>query len=174
MTVAKEKKNLPAPKQNEPTIFQYGSNQLEAIIINNKPWVVAKDVCRALGLPQADKAVKRLDDDERVTVKLLRSGMNRECWLVNESGLYSLIMRSNKPEAKQFRKWVTNEVLPTLRKDGKFEVKKIKQGLPAARNHNRLTPERIISIMEDLVRIDDGELRERISAKLLNKEVRND
>lgn len=67
-------------------------------------------------------ALQGLDDDEKLTSTLLMSGQNREVWLVNESGLYALILRSNKPEAKTFKRWVTRDVLPTIRKTGSYSV----------------------------------------------------
>jgi anti-repressor protein len=81
------------------------------------PWFVAKDVCDALGLSNPTKAIKNLEDDERSNLLLGRQGY-ANC--VNESGLYTLIIRSNKPNAKKFRRWVTSEVLPSIRKHGGY------------------------------------------------------
>ena len=79
----------------------------------------ALDVCAVLGLEATtDVHMRKLDDDEKLTRKVYASGQTREMWFVTESGLYSLIMRSNKPMAKKFRKWVTSEVLPSIRKNG--------------------------------------------------------
>ncbi|NEX77386.1 phage antirepressor Ant [Bacillus thermocopriae] len=88
--------------------------------MNNSVWFVAKDICEILDHSQVSKAVERLDDDEKLLGTIFLSGQNRETWLVNESGLYSLILTSRKPEAKKFKKWVTNEVLPTIRKTGGY------------------------------------------------------
>jgi anti-repressor protein len=84
---------------------------------NGVPWFVAKDVCDALGLSNPTKAIKNLEDDERSNLLLGRQGY-ANC--VNESGLYTLIIRSNKPNAKKFRRWVTSEVLPSIRKHGGY------------------------------------------------------
>lgn len=82
----------------------------------------AKDVCDALGLSDTNKAVAGLDDDEKLIRKLFVSGQNREMLFVTESGLYALIIRSNKPMARKFRRWITGEVLPALRKYGTYSL----------------------------------------------------
>lgn len=88
--------------------------------IGDAPWFVAKDVCDALQLTNITETLTRLDDDEKLTSVILNSGQGRQMWLVNESGLYNLIFQSRKPEAKAFRKWVTSEVLPSIRKTGRY------------------------------------------------------
>ena len=90
--------------------------------IDGNPWFVAKDLCDALELNDVRRAVEPLDDDEKLTGEILQSGQRRLMWLVNESGMYALVIRSNKPEAKKFRKWVTNEVLPSIRRTGSYTV----------------------------------------------------
>lgn len=89
-------------------------------MIDSDPWFVAKDVCDILDMSDTEVALRKLDDDEKLTRKIYGSGQNRKMICISESGLYALIMRSNKPEAKSFRKWVTSEVLPTLRKQGHY------------------------------------------------------
>lgn len=88
--------------------------------INNQAWFIAKDVCAALELSDVSMTVKRLDDDEKLTQTVLVSGQGREMWFINESGLYNLIFQSRKPEARSFRKWVTGEVLPAIRRTGSY------------------------------------------------------
>ncbi len=108
---------------NLPTIYSYSEkNKLNVISINEEPWFVAKDVCEALSISRPSDIVEKLDDDEKLMRKVSAAGQNREMWLVNESGLYNLIFRSNKPEAKAFRKWVTNTVLPAIRKQGSYSI----------------------------------------------------
>lgn len=108
---------------NLPAIFTYGEkNKVAVFTVSDKPWFIAKDVCDVLKLTRTNDAVKKLDDDEKLMRKVSASGQNRTFWLVNESGLYNLIFRSNKPEARQFRKWVTNEVLPQLRQQGSYAL----------------------------------------------------
>lgn len=107
-----------------PKVFTFNASnqQVRIVLIENQPYFVAKDVCNTLGLTEVSNTLLRLDDDEKLTRILFVSGQNREMWLINESGLYNLIFRSNKPEAKAFRKWVTSEVLPSIRRSGKYEL----------------------------------------------------
>ena len=84
---------------------------------NGEPWFVAKDVCDILGHSNASMALDRLDDDERGKFNLGRQG---EANIVNEAGLYTLVLGSRKPEARTFKRWVTHEVLPTIRKHGAY------------------------------------------------------
>ena len=105
------------------TVFNYGQTEVRTITDEQgEPWWVAKDVCGILGLTDTSQAIERLDDDEKLTRVLYLSGQNREVWTINESGLYCLIIRSNKPEAKKFRKWITSEVLPEIRKTGGYNM----------------------------------------------------
>ena len=94
---------------------------VRTVMIGNMPWFVAKDVCEVLELSDVSMSVAKLDDDEKLVQKLFVSGQNRDMIIVNESGLYTLIMRSNKPEAKRFRKWVTSEVLPSINRTGMYD-----------------------------------------------------
>lgn len=95
---------------------------VRTVMIGNMPWFVAKDVCEVLELSDVNKAVSKLDEDEKLIRKLFVSGQNRDMIIVNESGLYTLIMRSNKSEARRFRKWVTSEVLPSIRATGQYTM----------------------------------------------------
>lgn len=112
-------------KNNQLTAFKFNATDqtIRVEMVNQIPYFIAKDVCESLDLADVSKAVEKLDDDEKLTRKLFVSGQNRNVWLVNESGLYNLIFRSNKPEAKAFRKWVTSEVLPAIRKTGEYSIK---------------------------------------------------
>lgn len=106
---------------NELKVFEKEEfGKVRTVMQDGQPWFVAKDVCDVLGLDDVSKAVERLEDDERLVRKIFVSGQNRDVLTVNESGLYSLIIRSNKPEAKAFRKWVTSEVLPSIRRHGMY------------------------------------------------------
>ena len=91
---------------------------VRTVIINEEPWFVAKDVCDALEIGNSRQAVSYLDDDEKGVTTNDTLGGTQQVSIINESGLYSLILRSRKPEAKKFKKWVTEEVLPTIRKHG--------------------------------------------------------
>ena len=97
-------------------IFQNSGFKIRGGLINNEPYFVAKDVCEALGYSNTSKSISdHTDEDERYNESLERGGSL--LW-INESGLYRLIMRSDKPNAKPFQKWVTKEVLPSIRKHG--------------------------------------------------------
>ena len=96
---------------------------------NGEPWFVAADVARVLDYRTASDAIRYLDDDEANTLKQRIRSENgveqeRQMLIINESGLYNLIFRSRKPEAKKFRKWVTEEVLPSIRKTGSYSITK--------------------------------------------------
>lgn len=104
---------------NELQTFTYNNTQVRTIEKNGEPWFVLKDVCEILGLSNPSRVAERLDEDERSNFKLGRQG---EVNIISESGLYNVILRSDKPEAKPFRKWVTGEVLPTIRKTGAYST----------------------------------------------------
>lgn len=103
--------------------FNNGVFNVRTVMRDGEPWFVASDVCKCLGLEQVSRACDRLEDDERGLLKVTHP-QNPEKELevcgVSESGLYALILRSKKPEAKSFRKWVTGEVLPAIRKTGMY------------------------------------------------------
>jgi prophage antirepressor-like protein len=107
---------------NSLTVFDFKSNHVRIISVNNEAWFVAKDICDALELADTSKVCSRLDEDEKLMRTLCVSGQNRDVLCISESGLYSLILTSRKPEAKAFKKWVTSEVLPTIRKTGSYSI----------------------------------------------------
>lgn len=86
---------------------------------------IAKEVATILEYTRTDKALSLLDDDEKLIHQIGVSGQKRKTWVINESGLYHLIIKSTKPEAKKFRKWVTQEVLPSIRKAGTYSTDKV-------------------------------------------------
>jgi len=99
--------------------FSFGAQPVRALLDDDQPWFFAKDVCTALALMDTNKALIGLDDEEKREHEHY-SGSGRKPVLINESGLYSLILRSRKAEAKRFKKWVTAEVLPAIRKHGRY------------------------------------------------------
>lgn len=98
--------------------FMYGPQEVRTVVIEDQPWFAAKDICEVLELTNATVSIQRLDDDE--VTKLNLGGLNGETNFVNEPGLYSLILGSRKPEAKQFKRWITHEVIPSIRKHGAY------------------------------------------------------
>lgn len=105
-----------------PAVFTYGdAQQVRMLVIEDQPWFAAKDVCSVLGIANSRRVAASLDDDE-VRVYGLRTPSGRQqMQLVNESGLYNLIFRSRKAEARAFRRWVTAEVLPSIRRSGGYQ-----------------------------------------------------
>jgi prophage antirepressor-like protein len=106
------------------TTFDFQENPVRVHLHNDMPWFVAADVCRVLGLDQVTNAVRELDEDEKITLYNdkgnPRAGIPHQLRLISESGLYHLAFKSRKQEAKTFRKWVTSEVLPEIRKSGAY------------------------------------------------------
>ncbi len=134
-------------------LFNYEGHEVRTVLVEGEPWFVAKDVCDILRLTNTNVALGGLDDDEKCEHKdYLGSG--RKPLLVNESGLYSLILRSRKPEARIFKRWVTSEVLPAIRKHGGYLTQeKVEEAL--------LNPDTLIQLATQLKQ----EREERIAAE---------
>ena len=103
-------------------VFDFNEHAVRIIMQDGEPWWVAKDVCEILEISKYRDAITKLDDDERCPVKVDTLNGAQEMTAISESGLYTLIIRSNKPEAKKFRRWVTHEVLPSIRKTGSYNT----------------------------------------------------
>ena len=109
--------------KNQVIPFNYGDSLIRTVEdVNGEPLWIAKDICEVLQYKEVSKTLSKLDDDEKGTTKVRTLGGLQDMICINESGLYSLILRSNKPEAKKFKKWVTSEVLPTIRKTGTYNM----------------------------------------------------
>lgn len=97
--------------------------EVRAQEINGEPWFVLKDVCQVLGITNHSNVASRLDEDEKAALQVMDPhGRPQMTTTINESGLYSVILSSSKPEAKAFRKWITGEVLPSIRKTGGYQI----------------------------------------------------
>ena len=136
---------------NELQIFnseEFG--EIRTVTIDNEPWFVAKDVCEALKHTNPTMAMQMLEEDERTKLSLGRAG---ETNVINESGLYTLIIKSNLPNAKKFRKWVTSEVLPSIRKNGGYIA-----------NQEQMTPEQIVAnaliVAQNIISQKDRQIEE--------------
>ena len=107
---------------NELTVFkneQFG--EMRTVTIGEEIWFVGKDVAAILGYKDTSDAMKRhVDDEDKLTRRFADSGQNREMYIINESGLYSLVLSSKLPSAKEFKRWVTSEVMPSIRKHGAY------------------------------------------------------
>lgn len=102
---------------NEILALSYNGNSVRTLEQDGQLWWVLADVCNVLELSNSRIVAERLDEDERRKFNLPRQG---ETWFINESGLYSVILRSDKPQAKPFRRWVTHDVLPQIRQNGYY------------------------------------------------------
>ena len=125
---------------NELTVFnneQFG--ELRTIMIEEEPWFVAADVCKILDLSNPTVAVERLDEDERSKFNLGRQG---QATIINEFGLYSLVIGSRKKEAQQFKRWITHEVLPSIRKTGMYAT-------PATIDNILANPDMFIQLLQE-------------------------
>ena len=135
------------------TTFTFKSQEVRTVILENQPWFVAKDVCNVLEISNSRDAVYSLDDEEKGVAFTDTLGGKQEMSVVSESGLYALIFKSRKPEAKAFRKWVTSEILPTIRKHGGY-----------------LTPEKVEEALTDpdtIIRLATNLKEERAKRKEL-------
>lgn len=118
--------------------FDYGDRTVRTHVDSDgNTWFVAQDVCAVLGLTHVNKATQGLDDDERNTVPHTdSSGRSQDMVIISEPGLYTLLVRSRRPEAKPFRRWVTHEVLPQLRRTGSYSTEQDPvETVPVARDH---------------------------------------
>lgn len=111
---------------NEIQLFNFENHEVRSLLLNNEPWFVGKDVAEVLGYERADNAIRNhIDKEDKLMHQISASGQNRNMTIINESGLYSLVLSSKLPSAKKFKRWVTSEVLPALRKTGQYQVKEL-------------------------------------------------
>lgn len=171
---------------NSQPVFNFGDNQVRLVVRDGEPWFVANDICVALGYANSRKAVAdHLDDDERMTVTTSdgqnfdsnqslesfdktdtqivgsssggKRGGARMMTIINESGLYALVLRSRKPEARKFAKWVTREVLPAIRKTGQYQ-QPAAQANPAI-DYTRISPAQAQDLREIVKAIVDAKIQ---------------
>mgnify|MGYP002613783765 CR=1 FL=1 len=114
---------------NELKVFQNEEfGEVRSLVINDEPWFVGKDVARALGYGEGkslnNAVAKHVDGEDKGVTEMMTRGGKQNVTIINESGLYALVFGSKLPSAKKFKHWVTSEVLPTLRKTGKYEIPK--------------------------------------------------
>jgi len=104
-------------------VFQFEGNEIRTIMHKGEPWWVAKDICIALGLTNHRQAISMLSDQQKDCVQIMDAiGRQRDTNIISESGMYKLAFRSNKPEAERFTDWVASEVLPSIRKTGRYSI----------------------------------------------------
>jgi len=105
-----------------PQLFKYDDQQLRTVLKNGEPWFVGGDACKILELDNISMAINRLDFDEREVSSIDTLGGTQDVLVINEPGLYSLILGSRKPEAKAFKRWITHDVIPSIRKTGSYST----------------------------------------------------
>lgn len=106
-------------------IFTYEDTQIRTVVVEGEPWFVLADLCKVLDLPNVSMVAQRLDDLNISQADVQNSrGQMRKTVIVSEAGMYEVVIRSDKPEAVSFRRWVTSEVLPTIRKHGGYLTEK--------------------------------------------------
>ena len=139
--------------KNNIVAFKYNEQQVRTIEKNGEPWFVGKDVAEILGYSDTAQAVrKHIDNEDKGVVEMTTPGGKQPVTIINESGLYSLILSSKLPTAKEFKHWVTSEVLPSIRKTGEYKI------TPAQQNR--------LDIMERNSRTREASLWLRISAQV--------
>lgn len=140
---------------NELKVFDNPTfGQVRSILKDDEPWFVAADVCKSLDVANPSQAIARLDDDERAMFNIGRQG-DTNC--VNEAGLYSLVLGSRKPEAKAFKRWITHEVIPSIRKHGAYMT-------PEKLQEVLLSPDTLIQLASNLK--EEQEKNKRLTAKV--------
>lgn len=122
-----------------PAVFHFQSSEVRTITRDGEPWFALADVANILGFSRSRNAARVLDDDEKGAHILSTPGGDQEVTIISESGVYALALRSRRPEAKPFRKWVTAEVLPAIRKTGRYEAANAAPPAPSFLNRRWLT-----------------------------------
>lgn len=137
---------------NELKNFSFEGQQIRALTIEEEPYFLGKDVAEALEYTNTSKAIKdHVDNEDKLTERIVLSGQNREVIFINESGLYSLILGSKLPTAKKFKRWITSEVLPAIRKHGAYMT-------PAKIEEVLTDPDTIIQLATQLKQEREGRL----------------
>ena len=134
---------------------------VRSILKDGEPWFVAADVCKALELEKTNRALSRLDDDEKGAHSVSTPGGRQRMSIISESGLYSLILGSRKPEARAFKRWITHEVIPSIRKHGAYMTDSLLDALEA---HPEAVPEYLNRLRSENAR--NRELNRRLRLAL--------
>nr|WP_138500989.1 BRO family protein [Nostoc sp. PA-18-2419] len=159
------------------SVFNFESHDIRFVGTADNPWWVASDICKVLAIANVSDAVAKLDNDEKLVSLIPTSGQNREVLCINESGLYSLVLTSRKPQAKRFKKWLTSEVIPAIRKTGSYSsIAESQQSQLPAVTQSRLNElfateasiRQQIKDIENTLRAKQSELQE-VSTALVNE-----
>ena len=148
--------------ENKLMIFENEAfGKVRTLNLNGEPWFVAADVCKALELGNPSMTVERLDDDEKGISTIDTLGGKQRMAIINEPGLYSLVITSRKPEAKAFKRWITHEVIPSIRKHGAYMTDSLLDALEA---HPEAVPEYLNRLRSENAR--NRELNRRLRLAL--------
>ncbi|MDH5159885.1 phage antirepressor [Heyndrickxia oleronia] len=140
----------------------FEGSELRLVEIEGSPWFVAKDVCSILGISNPSKATSSLESDEKTTITISYTGsMTTNLVVINEAGLYALIFRSRKPEAREFKRWITHEVIPSIRKHGAYMT-------PETLGRTIKDPDFLIGLLTNL----KDEQQRRLEVEEQNKELK--
>lgn len=152
------------------TLYNFEQMPVRVLVRDGDPWFIATDVAQLLGYRDAHNAVRMLDDDEKGTHIVSTLGGDQEQIIISESGLYAAILKSRRPEAKRFRRWVTGEVLPAIRRTGRYDGP---QGAQAASVGERLRAYldarqevRLEQLCRDLGLSSDNETKQAVVAMM--------
>lgn len=159
---------------NELQIFNFNENEVRTLLINNEPYFVGKDVAEILDYGEPHKAITRhIDDDDRMKHPIVDDkGRKQDTWIINESGLYSLVLSSKLSQAKEFKRWVTKEVLPSIRRTGGYNLpttpeEKIDLLLQASSNANK----RVEAVEERVTNLEENRFLNPNEYGYLNTQV---
>ena len=136
--------------KNQMQLFNFEKQEVRTLLVNEEPYFVGKDVAKILGYSRTADAIKaHVDEEDKLTRQFTDSGQRREMTIINESGMYSLILSSKLPNAKKFKRWVTSEVLPAIRKTGSYQLPQTPEG------QIRLLLESSVHIDERLTNVEE-------------------
>lgn len=139
--------------KNQMQLFNFEKQEVRTLLVNEEPYFVGKDVAKILGYSRTADAIKaHVDEEDKLTRQFTDSGQRREMTIINESGMYSLILSSKLPNAKKFKRWVTSEVLPAIRKTGSYQLPQTPEGqIRLLLESNVHMDERLTNAEEDIV-----------------------
>lgn len=136
---------------NSVSPFNFGTHSVRVVMQDGVVWFVATDVAESLGYKSPKDAASYLDDDEKGSATVRTPGGDQKLTIINESGLYALVLRSRKPEARKFAKWVTSEVLPAIRKTGGYELPNLYKQNPGDKL-NSYQQQQLRGLLEEFVK----------------------
>ncbi|MFF2852599.1 BRO family protein [Streptomyces sp. NPDC058001] len=137
------------PSPSTPLVFTFPetAQHVRSVMIDGEPWFVGKDACDAVGISKYRDALVQLDEDERVSAAVDTPGGAQQMVLVSEPGVYALLLISRSPRAKSFRRWLTHEVIPSLRRTGSYSIEP-----PAPRLPDLTTPQGVLALAQEFTR----------------------